>query len=286
MKAKRPILPSIDDSLIDREKLIKKELDIIKAFVSLCEKHHLRYYISGGTGLGAIRHKGFIPWDDDVDINMPRVDYEKFLEVGQKELPSKYFVQTYMSDPDFREPFAKIRDSETTFIETYDQKLEINHGIWIDIFPIDGVPTSKAKFKSILRFKKIVRGYVGKDYYPRTFQRKVAARLCQLILFTRSTQKALIRLDKKCKKYPFDESENTIVYSGTWGSREIHKRETYGEGTNATFEGLTLKVPADYDTYFTELYGNYMELPPVEQRVGRHLCSVCDLDKSYKEYRK
>ena len=286
MKNKREILPTIDDSLIDKDELIQKELDIVKAFIALCEKHHLRYYAAGGTCLGAIRHQGFIPWDDDMDLSMPRSDYDKFLQLAPKELPGKYFVQTYLSDPDFREPFAKIRDSETTFVETYNQRLEINHGIWVDIFPIDGIPNSKCKLKRILFFKKLVRGYVGKDYYPRSFTRKVGARLCQILLFTRNTQKTLMRLDKKCKKYPFDKCEKTILYGGTWGLKEIHSRSTYEDGVKVKFENLMISVPKEYDTYLKELYGDYMKLPPKEQQVGRHLCSVCDLKKSYKEYRK
>lgn len=285
MKYKGKIYPMIDDSLIDRDGLRKVQLEMFKSFVSICEKYHLRYYAAEGTVLGAIRHQGYIPWDDDIDVCMPRKDYDIFLSVAQKELPEEYFLQTYMTDPDFRETLAKIRNSNTTFLETYGQKININHGAWIDIFPVDGIPNSNCKVNRLLFFRKLVRGYLGKDYYPRTFARRVAARVCQVLLLAKNTQKLLIRLEKKYKKYPFDECERTISYGAAYEKKEIHKRETYGEGKIVKFENTTIRVPIDADTYLRETYGDYMKLPPKEQQVGRHNCSICDLHKSYKEYR-
>ena len=123
---------------IDFEALKKKELEILKNFISCCEKMNLTYYIAFGTLLGAIRHKGFIPWDDDVDVCMPREDYDRFIREGGKYLPENYFIQTMESDPKYALNFAKLRDSNTTLFEKHVIDVDINHGVFIDIFPLDG----------------------------------------------------------------------------------------------------------------------------------------------------
>ena len=121
----------------------KVELNLLKEFVKVCEKNNLRYFMVGGSALGCVRHKGFIPWDDDIDVAMPREDYEKFMKM-QDELPSYCFIQNYKTDPHYIYNYGKLRDSRTTFIESYYKYHRINHGVWIDIFPLDGI-SSKMK---------------------------------------------------------------------------------------------------------------------------------------------
>jgi lipopolysaccharide cholinephosphotransferase len=133
--------------LSETELLIKKlhiiELAMLGEFIRICQKYSLRYYLIGGSALGAVRHSGFIPWDDDIDIGMPRVDYEKFLSVAQAELDADLFLQTHKTDPAYPFSFAKIRNSKTTFIQSDSSHLQMNHGVYIDIFPLDGYPSSK-----------------------------------------------------------------------------------------------------------------------------------------------
>ena len=119
------------------ERLKAIELDILKAFIDVCKKNSLNYYLLGGSCLGAVRHHGIIPWDDDIDVGLLRADYNKFMEVGQKYLPEHYFLQNYRTDPEYYVNFAKIRDSRTTFIESSLKNLHINHGVYIDVFPLD-----------------------------------------------------------------------------------------------------------------------------------------------------
>lgn len=138
--------------------LQKTELSILKRFKQICDKHHLRYYLYGGTLLGAVRHEGFIPWDDDVDVCMPYSDYEIFLNVAKKELGEDYFLQTSESDKHFVAPFAKIRLNNSTFLDSKFAKRHINHGIWIDIFPL--IYTSDLianKQKRILKICKAIQ---------------------------------------------------------------------------------------------------------------------------------
>ena len=127
----------------EQEKLKQIELNLLVCFKEICEKHKLDYFLTGGTLLGAVRHKGFIPWDDDIDVGMPREDYETFLRVASSCLPDGIFLQTRKTDPEVPFNFAKLRDSRTTFIETSIKDLDINHGVYIDIFPIDYFPASK-----------------------------------------------------------------------------------------------------------------------------------------------
>lgn len=125
------------------EKLKDIELDILKCFISICEKNNLRYFLIGGTLLGSVRHKGFIPWDDDIDVGMPRKDYELFIERARHHLPDYYFVQTFSTDPSYPNNFMKIRDSRTTFLETAVKHLRMNHGVFIDVFLLDEYPSNK-----------------------------------------------------------------------------------------------------------------------------------------------
>ena len=141
----------------------QKELQILLEVDRICKRNGLTYYLIGGSALGAVRHGGFIPWDDDIDIAMPRDDYRKFLKLCSRELPAEYFLQTYTSQPDFPYPFAKVNLNNTTFIENRLHKLNIHHGIFIDVFPLDGVPHRKmwqaleAKLVKFLRWAIIIR---------------------------------------------------------------------------------------------------------------------------------
>jgi lipopolysaccharide cholinephosphotransferase len=121
--------------------LQKKQLEILKEFDRVCRENNLTYFANGGTCIGAIRHNGFIPWDDDVDVMMPREDYEKLLKLQNPWSDSKYFLQTFRTDKHYVLNFAKLRDSSTTYLESLFYNIRQNHGVWIDIFPLDGIST-------------------------------------------------------------------------------------------------------------------------------------------------
>ena len=127
----------------DSQRIKEIELEIFKVFLDIANKLDIKYYLIGGTLLGAVRHKGFIPWDDDIDVGLPRKDYEKFIAEAQKYLPDYYFLQTYETDPEYPLSFAKIRDSRTTYLETALNNKKINHGVFFDIFPLDFYPENE-----------------------------------------------------------------------------------------------------------------------------------------------
>lgn len=251
--------------------LQKKELEILLEIDHLCKKHHLTYYLIGGSALGSLRHEGFIPWDDDIDLAMPRRDYQRFLEIGSKEFPDTYFVQTYKTQPDFPYPFAKVNLNNTTFLESRLQKLNIHHGVFVDVFPLDGVPKRQvwrwAEFSLISRLRWAV------------IIRRLPFGLSTSITFWRC-----FAMDRIMSRVPLDSSKKWANIIG--GRREIMDRAVYGTPTLVNFEGHQLPVPNQCEAYLRNMYGSdYMTIPPVEERYD-HNPLVVDLNNSYLSLRR
>lgn len=130
------------------------EFKILQAVDAVCRQLHINYYLICGSALGAVKYSGFIPWDDDLDIGLLRPDYEIFVEKAQELLPNSYFLQNYRTDPAFPQIFSKVRDSNTTYIEKSAAKLSINHGVYIDVFPLDGYPKTPFEIRRLELLKK------------------------------------------------------------------------------------------------------------------------------------
>ena len=240
-----------------------KMLDSIHQF---CEERGIRYSLGGGTLLGAIRHKGYIPWDDDIDIMLPRPDYDRFYE----EYPGynkNYIVQDYRNEKESCYPFIKVIDNRTILKE-----LLIVNGVYIDVFPIDGYPDDehlKTYYKDFQRLKNHL-------YYTTR-----GNRLETLSLFRRLTyyikkpfmpdHDTAVREFEKCvRKYNFETSKNVGCLVGMYGDRERMADSVFKSYTTVEFEGRQYKAIADYNAYLTRHFGNYMELPPKEEQVSRH----------------
>lgn len=269
------------------------ELEILKEFIRVCKELNLRYYLYAGTLLGCIRHQGFIPWDDDIDVCMPRKDYEVFLQKGQAILKDKYFLQNYKTDKEYTANFSKIRNSETTFIECSVKDLNINHGVYIDIFPLDGYRPEK-KFYNIKRdiIYAIHKIYISRNYNLKNTKRlkirilKILQKITEIIYGKNSTNKIIEKEDKIAQKCNYDDCEYISSYEYAVKSPDkIYVPKNYlGGGATKVFEGVEVNVPENYDEYLTRLYGDYMQLPPEEKRVAHHYNEGVDLNKSYKEY--
>ncbi|WP_413854061.1 LicD family protein [Candidatus Ruminimicrobium bovinum] len=270
------------------KKLQQVELKILEQFINICNKENLQYYVLGGTLLGAVRHKGFIPWDDDIDVAMPRKDYEKFLNVAQKYLSQEYFLQTYISDKEYFLNFAKIRNSNTTFIQNCFSKCNMNHGIYIDIFILDYYPINKIKCLLLNLKNKIFLFRINEIYNLSKADYSLYKKFCVkslakiLKIFYPNIYSVLIKRDilfKSIKK------SNLITnYGGLYGKKEVSPIEWFGKGINLQFENLTVKAPIEYDKYLTQIYGNYMKLPPKEKQISNHPTDIIDLEKPYTEY--
>ncbi len=272
--------------------LQKTLLEMLKEFVRVCEENNLTYFLVGGTALGAVRHKGFIPWDDDIDVAMPRNDYEKFLLL-QDKFPKKYFIQTYKTDKNYILNYAKLRNSETTYIENYYQTANINHGVWIDIFPLDGM-AKKMKDPASLAYKvKYTWWNTYMMYLPslkrkihlKTFFKDVSLTIVGLLFFWLN----FLHLRNKwtnfiMQRIPYDSAVMVGNLCGINYKKEAMPKEIFQKGTAGVFEGVKVNLPYDYDRYLTLLFKDYMKLPPKEKQVGHHNNKGYSLEVGYKEY--
>ena len=256
-----------------------KILSILKEFISICEENNLTYYALGGTLLGAVRHKGFIPWDDDIDIGMPREDYEKFKKLAPDLLPSNY---KFLSEntAGYKKAFSVIRDDSTKIIMNY-SKEELVESLWIDIFPLDGMPAAPFKRK-MHEYRYLYRrmmvqlsqfnSLVNQKKENRPLVEKVIIAFANIVKIEKilSFDWAQKKYLKTIKRYSFDE-EFSGNYTGAYKLREIVPSDYFGTPVLLKFEGIALSCPCRYKEYLTAIYGeNYMQLPPEEQRVQHH----------------
>lgn len=267
--------------------LQKIEFDMLKKFVEICDTLGLTYYLVCGSALGAVKYKGFIPWDDDLDVALPRSDYETFCKEAPKFLPSYMFLQTYITDPKYPFLYGKLRNIKTAFIESGAEWLNINHGVYIDVFPIDGYPNEFKEQQRLERQKNIyklqclsaVKTNHNMKLITRAFMK--IERLCG---FHKRTAKTLDKLTALLSSY---KTEVSVLWCnhGNWqGKLEYAPREQYGEGTWADFEGLKVRIPEKYDEYLTQKYGDWRADLPEDQKVGHHYAEVIDLEHPYTDY--
>lgn len=247
-------------------------LNIMLVFKKFCEKENLRYSLGGGSVLGAVRHHGFIPWDDDVDIVMPRPDYEKMLDLFEKQNNQLSDSLKIISDrnPQNAFPFTKLVD---TNIEL-EQKYVENNGIqnlWVDIFPIDGVPSDP---KAASKFLKKVRFYRHGLTLSMASKGEGKSRLKRIIkpfiipfFKAYGTKNWKNKVNTLARTYPYCKSDYVCnVVWEVYGDSEIMKRDQFENLIDADFEGHKFKIMANWDEYLTNLYGDYMQLPPENER--------------------
>lgn len=254
------------------EKTLKKlhdvELEILKEIDRICKKYDIPYFLCGGTLIGVMRHKGFIPWDDDIDIGMLRKDYEKFQECFLKEKQEKYYLHTHNTDDKYWLPFMKVRKNNTTINEKFIESLDVHKGIFVDIFPFDIVPdegfTKSLKLRSFF-IKLIVEAIFCKRgvYKPKDSRRPLFTFIMTLL-----PAKTLIKIQHKLMtKYNECDYNHCICYVGSYNtSKEYIKISDIYPLKEGTFEKHKFSIPGNYDVYLTNLYGDYMKLPPKDKR--------------------
>lgn len=270
-----------------RKKIWQVQLALIEQLDIVCKKYGLRYFASNGTLLGVVRHEGFVPWDDDVDIVMPREDYEKLIEVGEQEFRAPLFLQSGANDPGYYRNYLRLRNCETTAIPLKDWNRQGHHGIFIDIFPMDGCSPSKFRRKWqqlwVAFYNALANTYV---YYPDfknyLFLRKMLYLLAKGYCNKHGYKGLVAKVEAIRSRVPFKEAE--VIYMITHGSRwMIFPKEYFAESLRRPFEYIQLPIPGAYEKILVSHYGAYMELPPKEKR-GVHHEIFFDPDKSYKEY--
>ena len=256
-------------------------LDMLKWFHDFCAKHDLRYYAVGGTMLGVARHQGFIPWDDDVDVAMPRRDYERLAELMAKG--GRYALETPESKAvDFVYPFSKLYDTSSTLVE--DNRWKTKRGVCLDIFPLDGFGDSRnesvARAKSIMVRKRLLTLCTLSLRKGRSWYRNLVVATARLVPAI-CVKRLITSIDNTAKTGSFDDCAFVGFLTGAWGLKEIMQREWFGEPELYQFENLKIYGVAKPDLYLTSLYGDWRQLPPEEKRVSHHAYISLDLSKSY-----
>ena len=264
-----------------------KLLEMFKWYHEFCVDNNLKYYALGGTMLGAIRHKGFIPWDDDIDVGMPRDDYNKFIELTCNKKFGKYIVESiYDNNPDYYYGYSKLYDTSTTLIEK--TRINIKRGIYIDLFPLDGICNDeKAINKTYLPIYNRYQLIVARSCAILARRSKlknlviVIARLIPTWII--NDKKLIINIDKMCSKHSFDKCNYVGNLLGNWGKKEIMPREVFGNPILYKFENIEIFGVEEPDEYLKLLYNDWKKLPPVEKQVSLHDAIDMDLNKSYLE---
>lgn len=257
------------------------EIEILKEIYRICNKHNLRCFLWYGTLLGALRHDGFIPWDDDIDLAMPEEDYDQFIQFAKTEMGKDFFLHSIETDKNYFPDFIRIRRNNTIYIpDVYRNTNFIHNGLWIDVMPLhyarsDSSLTEKAKFW-ILR--KVFRPLTAIKVLG-VKKQSIFAKVCEKIarkMNIYTLQRMNDRVARSCKR----ENGKFYVCEGT--SMNMHRYyypvEYFGDGVMHTFEGLQCRIPNESDKLLRQVYGDYMQLPPEEERVG-HLPTICDLSK-------
>lgn len=261
-----------------------KVLEIAKYIDKICKKNNIDYYIIYGSALGAVRHKGFIPWDDDFDIGMTYENYLKFIDVCKKELDTKkYFLQTPETEKNYYLSFIKLRDITTTLVEEANKDKEITYGVYVDIFPLVGVPKNKIKRKLL----EINRAFAI-SANTNIINNKYLYTIFKIILKIVGKKNILKICRKNCVKYSCNDYEDWCsIFDGDSIESNMTTKNIMGTPTIVPFEDTYLPIPEKYDEYLRNIYNDYMKIPSKKQIKEReHTPYILDLDHSYKEYLK
>ena len=265
----------------DIRQLQLRILDVFLIFDAICKKYHLRYYLIAGTLLGAVRHKGFIPWDDDLDVGMPRVDYELLIANAKHWFPKQYEFICAENDKQYPFPFGKIQDTNSALIER--RGFNYVGGIYMDVFPIDGVPqgnmAQKMHFAKYSFWTKVLYFTCRDPEKHGKGMRSWIPAICRRMFTVEKIQQTIRKI---LTQYDFDTSSHVSEYDDRpkWS---MDKRK-FGIPKTMLFEGHEAYVPEEPDFYLKHKYGDYMQIPKQQDRI-QHNFMFLDFDKSYKEYR-
>jgi len=257
----------------EKRALQLRELEIFDLFAEICKRHNLRYFIIAGTLLGAARHGGFIPWDDDMDIAMPRRDFNKFSKICKKELPEGYFFQSSNTEKSYPFFFSKLRRDGEEVNEEILSGFDIHKGCYIDIFPLDKCPRSeggrKLMFKLVEIYSCALIAKLKADFVCE-YQKGGARLLFSLAKHLPTRAVKALRASTRAIISAFCSGKTLATLSGTHGyTKEYYRREWYFEGEmTLVFEGRECPVPPGYEKQLTRMYGDYMTPPDESQRGG------------------
>lgn len=258
---------------IGLDELKQLQLGILVKIDSFCNENGIKYFLDGGTLLGAVRHKGYIPWDDDIDIRMPREDYNKFLSIFNGKVEN-LVVDAPELNLAFYAPYANVYDTRTLLIEEYVSHRKENIGVKIDIFPMDNLPADdnlrECIYKQSIRCNNIcgIKNQKLSNIHGVNKMKLIIKKIMWLLVDFEKVQKNHIHILRKSNELSNGLFADNVVFP-VYGPKTIENRYVFPL-TNIVFEEYQFKAPKDYDKYLKTLYGDYMQLPPVEKRVAHH----------------
>lgn len=252
----------------------QRQLEMVCKLHRICEENHLCYIMLGGTLLGAVRHKGFIPWDDDLDIGLPRQDYDKLLELLQEKPIEGCFLQCHETEKHYIQPFAKLRLDGTAYLETYTQHIDMHQGVFVDIFPLDKIdaPGSFGTESRRLIAKAITFAIWRKEKF--VLRRKGVKRVEKVVSHVLGVlpkkwlvagQNMLVRREKRSWHY------RGSMFSSNYSSSKVYFKDSdFDDRILMDFENTKLYGPREYDRVLGTMFKNYMQLPPENKRNSGH----------------
>lgn len=263
--------------IIDGNELKRIERELLVILDRFCVSHGLRYYIAYGTLIGAVRHKGFIPWDDDIDVFLPRRDYEHLIDHFNQETDDKCIqVVSAKNNQNYYLPIAKLIDSRTVLKEKVDVDYEI--GVYIDLFPLDNLSNdynmAKRRIKKAYSFNRkiMIKNISMSDKRSRV--KNMILKTGKIILSRVSTAELLTQMDAYCKENvsdSFDSYVGVMCGISAGNATRVFRKEWFEDSIKLDFEGVQFNAPSGYDSLLKQLYGDYMKLPPVEDQVTHHV---------------
>lgn len=282
-------LPEVREILGPVREIQAVLLEMLQVIDQFCLEHQLRYYVACGSMLGALRNGGLIPWDDDADVLMPREDYDKFVELAEREMPPEYFMQSYRTERWYRHPFAKLRKNGTTCIVANHKHLKMHQGVFIDIFPYEGVPENAFKAGIMRRGAQILDGLSAfssaKLNGPLRAMRPIQA-VWKLIFspaFFNYLCNVLMRMMNDMNSQWL--ALNCYRLNDAEYERNKVKRAWLEPARRISIDGVSLLVPHEAEACLRQLYGDWQSLPPPECRHPIHSAGgVIDIHKDYREY--
>ena len=252
------------------EEIQQGSFEVLLKFKEICVKNNLNYFLTYGTLIGAIRHKGFIPWDDDIDICMPRPDYEKFIQycINHAEELEPFNLKHYKTCKEYIYPIARLVD--TRYKIEYSNTKDYGLGLFIDIYPLDG--ENKHDIKHSNKLNRLIRKIILLDSTKYINSPNKIKNIIKfpywLVMRNFNLNKKIAKLDKIAQKYSYN--DNDIVGCAVWELKEFLEKTNFDSNVEVEFNGALFNAPIGYDNLLTQIYGDYMQLPPENERIAHH----------------